>query len=159
MDRVGGQTGEKVDDDDNGDVVAMLPHLPRHLYHRYHVVNRFGGMGEVMGRTSKSGGEPGKVMTRKRVTRWPYCHVLHVVVVAMTRMPTRAHQRYRWSACVDVSALAWTVMDMGVNGSDGTQRSLRPTLFSHGYTQGSLVWVRGLTGYSVVTRTHTHVFL
>ena len=49
MDRVGGQTGEKVDDDDNGDVVAMLLHLPRHLYRHYRVVNRFGGMGEVTG--------------------------------------------------------------------------------------------------------------
>ena len=149
--------GEKVDDDDNSDVVAMLLRLPRR---RYHVVNRFGGMGKVTGRTGESGGKPGKVMTRKRVTQWPYCHILHVVVVvAMTRMSTRAHQRYHWSACVDVGALAWMVMDVGVDGSDGTQRSLRPTLFSHGYTQGSLVWVCGLTGRSVMTRTHTHVFL
>ena len=50
-------------------------------------------------------------------------------------------------------------MDVGVDGSDGMQRSLQPTLFSHRYTQGSLVWVHGLTGCSVVTRTHTHVFL
>ena len=58
---------EKVDDDDNGNMVAMLPHLPCCHYCHYHVVNRFGGMGKVMGRTSESGGELGKVMTRKRV--------------------------------------------------------------------------------------------
>ena len=70
--------GEKVDDDDNGNMVAMLLHLPHHLYH---VMNGFGGMGKVTGQTSKSGDKLGKVMTRKRVTQWPYCHVLCIIVI------------------------------------------------------------------------------
>ena len=75
--------GERDDDDDDGEVVAMLLYL---LHCRCRcVANRCNAMDGVAGQMGESGGERTKVTIRKRTTRWPCCHVLHVVVIASRR--------------------------------------------------------------------------